>query len=238
MNRVWLGTFGLVLLLSPLVLAQTQTQTPSDDLLKVTLYSPGKMRPDLSRAYFNFTTRTLASERRWDLSYGTIGGWFLVGFGIDDDQSTIRDLGKVGWKDKFTVPALRPLPALKPGEARYITTRGTEPARALSSDVRGAPSARDEIRMPTRDPDEWPQSPGSVSFISNAGRDNGETSILLGPKDSRRSPPAPVLAKVVLNHLYVIRVMKAKSDFYVLVHVDELVPGEYCTISWKRIASP
>lgn len=47
-----------------------------------------------------------------------------------------------------------------------------------------------------------------------------------------------MLAKIVSGHMYVIHVVKAQSDFYVLVHVDSLVKGDNCTISWKRIPSP
>ncbi|HMH43304.1 MAG TPA: hypothetical protein VK557_07475 [Pyrinomonadaceae bacterium] len=234
---------------------------PPNQPMTVTLYSPethklanaprlpsGRERPDASRMYFSFTSGKLATSRSWDLSYGTIGGWFVVGFGIDDDRSTIKDLGELGWNDKFNVPALSPLTELRPGEARYIVARAKTPARGLPSDIRGVPSAGDQyIDLPTplgvpsrdRDIDQMSLSPSSsVPRSLRAQTNNGETSITVGSKDAKRSKPAPVLAKVDLNHLYVIHVIKGQSDFYVLVHVDALVASDNCTISWKRIPPP
>jgi hypothetical protein len=247
--------------------AQTAAQTvPPDGLMTVTLYSPakytltnapsfpnGRARPDFSRAYFNFTSGKLASSRKWDLAYGTLGDWLLVGFGIEDDRSTIKDLGRIGWNHKFKVPVVPPLPELKPGESRYIAIRSKGPARGLPSDIRGAPSARDQfIDLPLNDlpmvresnagsqspPPFQPSPPPPQAKPRKAEAGNGEARITIGPKNSKRSKPAPVLARVVLGHLYVIHVVKAQSDFYVLVHVDGLVPGDNCTSSWKRIPSP
>jgi hypothetical protein len=270
------GVFSLAfvaaIVLSQIVsVSRTVAQTlPTGGLMTVTLYSPakytlanapplpnGRARPDFSRAYFSFTSGTLASARRWDLSYGTLGDWLLVGFGVEDDRSTIKDLGTVSWNDKLEVPVLPPLPELKPGESRYIAIRSKGPARGLPSDVRGAPSARDQFidlppnvggpDMPPRDSgnrdmnqinmDRQPPPPPQ-SKPGKAGAGNGEASITIGPKNSKRSKPAPVLAPVVLGHLYVIHVVKAQSDFYVLAHVDGFVPADNCTISWKRIPSP
>lgn len=251
-------------------LAKTVAQSvPTDGLMRVTLYSPethkltnapllpgGRLRPDVSRAYFDFTSGALASPRRWDLSYGTFYGgeppdWFVVGLGIGDDRSTIKDLGRIGWKDEFIVPIVPPLPELKTGEQRYITTSGKGPARGLSSDIRGVPSARDQyideptsIGVPPKDRDinqldlerQFPPSPRPISLKPETG--NGERSITIGPKNSKRSKPAPVLARVVMGHLYVVHIVKAQSDFYVLLRVDGLIPGDNCTISWRRIPSP
>ena len=250
---------------APAAAAQT---APSDGLMTVTLYSPakymltnasplpnGKDRPDLSRAYFSFASGRVASPRKWDLSYGTFYGgepsdWFVVGLGIGDDRSAIKDLGRVGWNDKFRVPVVPPLPDLKPGEPRYITTSGKGPARGLPSDIRGTPSARDRdidvppnIGVPTKDRDinqlDLQQSSSPPRSAMRKGETgNGETSITIGPKNSKRSKPASVVARVLPGHLYVIHVVKAQADFYVLAHVDGLVPADNCTISWKRIPAP
>ena len=201
--------------------------------MRVTLYSPekhkltnapplssGRLRPDVSRAYFSFTSGRLSTPRDWDLSYGTFYGpedWFVVGFGVGDDRSAIRDLGKSDWNDNFKVPVVAPLPELKPGESRYITTGGKK----------GEGSASIEIRI--ADP---------VDFRVTTGRSFHRRFATPEATRKEKSEPAPVLAKIVPGHLYVIHVVKAKSDFYVLVHVDSLKKGDKCTISWKRIPSP
>lgn len=218
---------ALLLVASPAV---AQTTVP-DQPMSVTLYSPqkhkltnaplssnGRLRPDVSRAYFSFTSGRLSTPRSWDLSYGTIFGgddWFVVGFGMGDDRSAIRDLGKSGWSDNLTVPVVAPLPELKYGESRYFTT----------GDKKGQGTGSIEIgRAAPTDFDDFPQFYPSAR---NPGSD-----------EASRSEPAPVLAKIVNGHLYVIHVVKAQSDFYVLVHVDRLKKGDECTISWKRIPSP
>jgi hypothetical protein len=232
---------------------------PPDELMTVTLYSPakyrltntpplpgGRTRPDFSRTSLNFASGKL-NPRKWDLSYGNLGDWLLVGFGVEDDRSTIKDLGRIGWNDRFKVPVVPQLPELKPGVSRYIAIRSKGPSQ-LSSSIRGAPSARDQfIDMSMNG---MPEVPGlgrseSPTFEiqppppPKPGKAaNGFASITMGPPNSKRSKPAPVLASVVVGHMYVIHVVKAQADFYVLVHVDGLVPRDNCTISWKRIPSP
>jgi hypothetical protein len=231
-------------------IASVAQTLPPNGLMTVTLHSPKKYKVtnaphgrtslpdntwayDVTRAYFDFTVGEFRAFGKYDLSYGTLSDghddWFVVGIG-DDERTVIKDLGQQGWNEKFKAPIIRPLPALKPGEHRYITLSPKGPARGLPSDVRGAPSARDEMTGPTmmRNPDDWPQFPPPLGSVRNAGGNNGE----------KRSKPAPVVARVVPSHMYVIHVVKAQSDFYVLVHVDGLVPRDNCTISWKRIPSP
>ena len=218
-------TVSMLLFASPAVAQKTVAEQP----MRVTLYSPqkhkltnapplsnGRLRPDVSRAYFSFTSGRLATSRSWDLSYGTVFGgddWFVVGFGIGDDRSAIRDIGKSNWNDKVKVPVVAPLPELKPGESRYITTGGRKGQGTGSIEIRPAD--------PT-DFDDFPQFSAPVR----------------GSDEVRRSEPAPVLAKIEPGHLYVIHVVKAESDFYVLLRVDSLKKGDNCTISWKRIPSP
>ena len=150
-------TMAVLLVASPTV---AQTTVP-DQPRSVTLYSPdkhkltnapplsnGKLRPDVSRAYFSFTTGTLSPRQGWDLSYGTISDWFVVGFGVGDDRSAIRDLGKLGLSDNFKVPVVAPLPELKYGESRYFTT---------GVGKKGEGSASVEIWSAPMDFDDFPQ---------------------------------------------------------------------------------
>jgi hypothetical protein len=47
-----------------------------------------------------------------------------------------------------------------------------------------------------------------------------------------------IMAKVVVGHIYLLRVKNDKSDFYALFRVEDLEQGQHCTITWKRIAAP
>jgi len=46
------------------------------------------------------------------------------------------------------------------------------------------------------------------------------------------------VARVVVGHLYVVHSKDSHSDFYTLFRVDNLVPGDEVTISWKVVPSP
>jgi len=243
----WL-VFVLILALLPTTPAVCQTP-PTNQVMTVTLYSPmkyklynaspspnGRARPDVTRAYFDFTIGEYRAFGRWDFSFGLLSNghddWFQVRVG-DEERSVIKDLGQLGWNDKFNIPIVPPLPALKPGERRKITINTSSQnnsreggSRGLPSEIRGAPSARDQdIGVPSREPDAGPTFPPPLGSIPQ-----------LGPKNSKKSKSDPVVAKTVLGHMYVIHILDAQSDFYVLVHVDGLVPGDNCTISWRRLA--
>ena len=47
-----------------------------------------------------------------------------------------------------------------------------------------------------------------------------------------------IMAKVVVGHMYLVRVKDPRSDFYVLFRVEDFKQGEHCTITWKRTAMP
>ncbi len=46
------------------------------------------------------------------------------------------------------------------------------------------------------------------------------------------------ITKVVAGHMYVIHVKGPQEDFYVMLRVDELVPSDRCTISWRVVPPP
>ena len=47
-----------------------------------------------------------------------------------------------------------------------------------------------------------------------------------------------IMAKVVVGHIYVVRVKDPRSDFYVLFRVEDFKQREYCTITWKLTPMP
>lgn len=46
------------------------------------------------------------------------------------------------------------------------------------------------------------------------------------------------VTKVVLGHMYVVHSNDSDSDFYTLFRVDELIPSDKVTVSWKVVPSP
>lgn len=47
-----------------------------------------------------------------------------------------------------------------------------------------------------------------------------------------------IFAKVILGHMYLVRVKDEKADFYVMFRVEEFEQNHHCTISWRVIPSP
>jgi len=258
MNRACSVAFITTLAFSQIAswaLAVAQT-LPPDQPLTVTLYSPIKYKrtdvPPLTncqltgdhrRAHLDLITG--AFHGRPALTYGTTYlGEDLDWFDVADvtDRTVIKDLGEFTWNDKFRIPVVAPLPELKPGEKRVIAidtsgkggrngidgangAPGLNAGEAPCESVMGAePGANGR---PITDPgaayDVW-RGPSRPS-----GRAAHNTKLIIS---------LPVMVKAVLGHMYAIHVVNPQSDFYVLVHVDGLVPGDNCTISWKRIPSP
>jgi hypothetical protein len=259
MKMKWPGArslaFVAAMALSQIALVgQTVAQTtPPDELMTVTLYSPikykltdaaplanGQLRGDHRRAHLDLITGEF--HGRPALTYGAayLGqdlDWFDVA--DENDRTVIRDLGKINWNDKFKIPVVAALPELRPGERRrlVIDTSGKDGRNGIDG-ANGAPGLnggegpRESVMgaepgangRPTTDPSEVWHGPSRPS-----GAATRKTKLIIS---------LPVMAKAVLGHMYAIHVVNPQSDFYVLVHVDGLVAGDNCTISWKRIPSP
>jgi len=58
------------------------------------------------------------------------------------------------------------------------------------------------------------------------------------PGESYEESSEGRITKVVLGHLYVIHIKYDNEDYYVLLRVDELVPSDRCTISWRVVPPP
>ena len=46
------------------------------------------------------------------------------------------------------------------------------------------------------------------------------------------------VTRVAEGHMYVVHTRDTDSDFYTLLRVDKLVPGDEVTISWKNVPAP
>jgi hypothetical protein len=58
------------------------------------------------------------------------------------------------------------------------------------------------------------------------------------PSKAERHEGSANLAAVVVGHLYVVHSKYRNSDFYTLFRVDNLVPSDQVTISWKLVPAP
>ena len=223
--------------------AGTQDQTAS-----ITLYSslrgwkPGQplTQRDHSRTYFSFESRKYEPGCcKWDLSYGQIylgddQDWFLLN-ATRDNRSVIKDLGELSWSSSIKISALKPLPLLKKGEERRLAIDTSGRPGAIGSGDRL--SALDDDRL-----NAW--SAGSIP--RGAVADDGDRptfSSNVGSVPTAKSKPKkltnlPVLVKAVEDHMYLIHLVKPKTDQYFLVHVDAIANGETCTFSWKQIPAP
>jgi hypothetical protein len=47
-----------------------------------------------------------------------------------------------------------------------------------------------------------------------------------------------IMARVILGHMYLVRVKDEETDMYVLFRVEDFAQGDHCTISWRVIPSP
>ena len=47
-----------------------------------------------------------------------------------------------------------------------------------------------------------------------------------------------IFVKAIVGHMYAMHVKDTDSDYYVLFRVEEINPGDSCTISWQIVPSP
>lgn len=236
----------LVLLLAFAGVAPLASQTgAANQLSSITLYSPlrtvasGKISHDHRRALFSFVSGTYSSEGNCDFSYGQvyIGSdldWFLLNV-ASSNRSVIKDLGEHGWSDHLEVSVLAPLPSLKAGEQRQLTidASGKDGADGLPGadgdaqrDNLHASSAGQIKRGAVRDDSTRFELPANLQPVPG-----------WRPR-TKKVETQPLMVKAVGNHMYLFRLVDAYTDSYFLLHVDSIVSGDNCTISWKQISAP
>ena len=190
-----------------------------------TLYSPniyGNEPRDFCLNFKSGLSRSLAEP--CDLRYGLLGinndfDWFQISMSRDS-RGVIKDLGSYTWTDKFEVPVLTPLPKLGPSQQRSV-----------SIDVSGADGAPGAPGTSF--------SPGTPVPVRGSVERNVTTPSIVANQPGNDGKPKidPAFVKAIAGHIYAIRVVDEKSDYYALVRVDS-VGGGTCAISWKLVPSP
>jgi len=232
----------LVLLFALAGIAPLGAQTNSGS---ITLYSPlrtlpstGKISNDHSRALFSFVNATY-KLKGWDISYGQlyIGAdrdWFLLNTETPN-RSVIKDLGEHSWSDQFEVSVLAPLPPLKEGEQRQLTVDASGEDGADGLPGASGDAHRDNLNA------------SSAGEIRHGAVRREEDRVDLPPAlesvpgwrpKKKKAENQPLMMKAVSNHMYLFRLVDANTDSYFLLHVDAVVNGDNCTISWKKISAP
>jgi hypothetical protein len=170
-----------------------------------------------------------------DLRYGSLyvgddWDWFQSS-GHRDSRGLIKDLGPLSWDSQLKVPFITPLPKLLPGEQRTISVNadGADGGDGAPGEP-GKPGT--DADAPHIDEQAFPRplaSPTANSSNPTSNRNKKHDGV---PKVD------PIFVKAIVGHMYAIRVLDEKNDFYVLFRVEEIKKGDSVVVSWKLIDTP
>jgi hypothetical protein len=113
-------------------------------------------------------------------------------------------------------------------------------SRGVIKDL-GASSWKDQFEVPVLTPLArlGPGQPRDVSIdVSGGNGDPGLSPIVASRKRFDGKPKIdPAFVKAIAGHIYAVRVVDEKSDYYALFRIDSLDDGT-CNISWRLVQSP
>lgn len=225
----------LISLFSFFVVAQDEPQ--SAETFVVTLSSPYaedghgalKHSEKANRNCFDFVSGSeVPCRKRWDLVYGNFRvseewDWFYVPASRFNARSRIVSLGIKKWDEISWLPAIEPLPELKPGERRTL--------RIDASGAKGADGAPGREGAPGLN---GMNGDGSVSRGTYLPAEPVKSGAVTEPA-KKPVITSEYLIKAVKGEMYLLRVVDDEHDFYVLMRVDEIVRGRTATISWRKL---
>ena len=213
-------TFMAIMLCWGMSAAYSQT---NDDLQRVELLSPfvvisespHKVQWDKERAKAScLDLHTLIQEHCLmtnSIGYGDRIGDHRDLFAIQigpGQQTRIVDLGKHDWSDKFDLPYIRPWAKLKPGESRSI---------AFNASGTTAPDGKTYAKTRLAN-----------QVKSGVKKESGNV------YEDNYTP----LMEAIEGHMYAVRVLDSKNDYYILLRADKVVTGTSVAISFKKALSP
>ena len=171
--------------------------------------------------------------------------------GGSETRARMIDIGEYRWTDKFMVPDVEPWPALAPGEQRTITVNASGangasgapglPGKPGKPGVAGMNGDGTYTPMPPAaksEPDvKLPVGYSSKSYAT-ASITEQVGSFVTTPDGKKRNDSYTPLTEAKLGHMYVIRVMNETVDYFVVLRVDELVPGTKVVVSYLKLDLP
>ena len=198
------------------------------------------------KSCFNFILMDYGCGRAPNVAYGDRIGinWDVFQIaGGKFDRTRMVEIGKFNWNDKFTVPHVEPWPALSPGENRTINVNvsggdgapgqrgedGVDGVAGMNGDGTYTPMRR----VKTSDVSPQPILQAGKSYATAKVKEQVSSTVRDSTGKIRSDPYSPML-EVKKGYMYVVRVVDESRDFYVLIHVDDLVRGERVVLSyWK-----
>ena len=219
------------------------------ELITPWVFSGNKAKPSDERrlkSCFNFILMDHGCGGAPQVAYGDRIGinWDLFHIaGGRVDRTRMLEIGKFDWTDKFTVPYVDPWPALAPGEKRTININSSggngAPGRRGQDGVDGVAGMNgDGTYTPIRRPKPVETKPQPIPTSGKSyATANVKEQVSSTVKDSTgkvRNDAYSPMVEVKKGYMYVVRVVDESRDFYVIIHVDDLVRGERVKLSyWK-----
>ena len=159
------------------------------------------------------------------------------------DRTRMVEIGKFDWTDKFTVPYVEPWPALLPGERRTININASggngAPGRRGQDGADGIAGMNGDgtysrIPRPKQTETMPPPIPTSGKSYATAKVREQVSSTVKDSSGKVRSDAYSPMVEVKKGYMYVVRVVDESRDFYVIIHVDDLLRGDRVVLSyWK-----
>jgi len=236
--RMIAGTAILLFLVQVSVLPQTKAST-EEVFKKVELISPWIIKNGRSRgtdpqrrprSCFDLIRLDLGCWGPQPLGYGNRIGdnWdiFATDGGGRDSRTRMIEVGKYGWKDKFSIPEVEPWSELKPGEQRHImiNVSGRDGAPGRNADGSYATASGQRPTKKAKQSVAYADSPLSRQVTSN---------ITMSGKSVRGDGYSPY-NEVKPGYMYLVHVVNLRDDHYVLIRVEELVRGNRVVFSYFK----
>ena len=151
------------------------------------------------------------------------------------DRTRMVEIGMFDWTDKFTVPYVEPWPALAPGEKRAVTINASG-TKVTSSAVHKNNSVgiADMNGNGTFTPKAKTKNSNDTTYAT-ANVKQQVSSIVKSSDGKIRNDTYSPIVEVKKGYMYIVRAVDATKEYYVLLHVDDVVHGESVKLSFNKI---